>query len=105
MVSLYWLLSQGYGGALSACLGGLCCFLPNFYFARQFFRRVTARFAKEIIKAFYWGEVMKFILTGLMVAAILTWIAVRPVPFITGFIGAQLGVWLVPWVKRSKTAT
>src|SRR3989344_4487738 len=97
-IGIYWLIKSDFYNASSVLLGGMCCVLPNLYFARRFFRRVGAKFAKEIVKAFYWGEVIKFIWTGSLVILVLKCVSVNMLPFMTGFIGAQFGVWLAPWL-------
>lgn len=92
-------LCWGFAGTrstTSALLGGLACILPNFYFAYRFFTSFHSRDIKKILKAFYWGECIKLLLSASLVIIIISEIKVNILPFFTGFIGAHIGYWLAP---------
>lgn len=100
LIAAGWLFG-GLREALSALLGGAACVLPSLYFARRFFATTSAREAKQIIKAFYLGEVIKLALSAILVVLIVMFIPVVILPFITGFVGAQFGFWLAPMVTKT----
>ncbi|MGB6976274.1 MAG: ATP synthase subunit I [Gammaproteobacteria bacterium] len=94
--ALFWLLFQGKHAAYSALLGGLVWWLPNLYFTYKVFQRRGARDAYRIVKTFYWNEIIKLMLFGLLFIISLNFLAVIRMPFISGFMAALLAVWLTP---------
>jgi len=74
--------------------GALICILPNIYFYLRVFSHHGARAAKRILHAFYWGEAVKYCLTGAGFLITLQWF--QPVWVFIGYIAAQLGFWLAP---------
>lgn len=68
----------GKKAAISALLGGLLAILPSFLFAKSLFRYKGARAAKQIIRGFYFGEVLKIILTATLFALILKHLETDP---------------------------
>lgn len=99
VIALCWSV-EGFFGVSSSLLGGLACVLPSLYFARRFFATTSAREPKKIIKYFYLGEITKLVFTILLVLLIILFIPVAIAPFITGFVGAQLGFWLAPILMK-----
>jgi ATP synthase protein I len=90
-------LGRQAGGSFA--VGGLICVVPNIYLYSRVFAHFGARQAKNIIKAFYWGEAVKLILTGCGFAGafiLIPWI--KPPWLFSGYIAAQLGFWLAPIV-------
>lgn len=87
-------LSISTGAALAAGLGAGIAIAGSLYFALQAFRHAGARSAPDIVRSFYKGEAGKFVITGLLFAAVL--IGVKPLQvgwLLTGFILEQLVVW------------
>ena len=82
--------------AISALLGGVASVLPSFYFAYRFFAAGNTKAVSKILKAFYWGECIKLLLSACLVIIILSEIRVSILPFFTGFVGAHMGFWLAP---------
>ena len=80
----------------SVLLGGAASVLPSLYFAQRLFATTSASAAKKILRTFYVGEMIKLALSSLLVLLILLFIPVAILPFVTGFVGAQLGFWLAP---------
>lgn len=100
VIALGWLISGGIA-ALSALLGGLAAVLPSFYFAYRFFAATGARQVNRIIKAFYWGELTKILLSAILVILIThLWANLAIMPFFIGFAGAYLGFWLAPLMTK-----
>lgn len=100
VVTIGWLLS-GWVAAFSALLGGLAAVLPSLYFARRFFSATHARQAERIIKAFYWGELTKLLLSAFLVIALSKlWPGMAILPFFSNFVAAYLSFMLAPFVVR-----
>ncbi len=77
--------------AYSALLGGLIFIGPNFYFASLAFRYQGARAAKKIAETMYRGEVIKFLLSAVLFAAV--FVLVEPISagaLFVAFIGMLL---------------
>jgi ATP synthase protein I len=100
IIAIGWLFT-GWVAFLSALLGGIAAVLPSFYFARRFFATTDARKVERIIRAFYWGEITKILLSaGLAIGFIKMWPKIAILPFFSDFIGAYLGFWLEFPLKR-----
>lgn len=84
--------------AASFAVGGVICVLPNIYLYRRVFRYFGARQAKQIVKALYSGETTKFLLTiaGFTAALFIPWLL--PSWMFAGYMVAQFGFWLGPWI-------
>lgn len=87
---------RGVNAAGSWFVGGLVCILPSLILYRRVFAQFGASKAKAIVKAFYLGEALKFILTGVgFVAAFqIPWL--QPLWLFLGFLAAQAAFWLSP---------
>lgn len=95
-IAVGWCLNSRWS-VLSALLGGLAVVLPSLYFAYRFFATTQARKVERIIRAFYWGEIVKIALSAFLVIGMLKlWPDIKILPFFSGFIGAYLGFWLSP---------
>ncbi len=70
------LMSQDKPSAVSFGLGFLVCLLPNIVFYLLFFRYQGAQYLHTIRNRFYWGEMVKLVLTGGMFALVwqISWI-------------------------------
>jgi len=86
----------------SFAVGGLICVLPNIYLYRRVFAHFGAHAAKNIVKAFYWGEAVKLVLTAVGFGLALTIPWMRPLWLFVGYIVAQGGFWLAPIVLGLK---
>lgn len=93
--------------AYSVILGGLCCVLPSFYFARQLFRYQGAQYVKQAVRAFYLGEVIKLVMIGALSMIVFAFFKVVPKEFFVGFIMAQIAFWVMPsfFYKRAVAKT
>lgn len=88
--------------AESALLGGLTFVIPNTYFVLRFFKHKFARDAKKIVGNLYWGEIIKLLMMGVIAVIFLSQLNVLMLPYITGLMGAQLGIWLTPLIVMRK---
>ncbi len=82
--------------AASMLVGGLVSVIPTLYFTWRLFRRVGARAAKKIVKTFYISELIKLVLMGILFVLIVKLDIVIIVPFILGFVIAQMGALVAP---------
>jgi len=55
---------SGWMAAYSALIGGGICLLANLEFARTLFKPNGARASQKIVRAFYWGEAKKIMITA-----------------------------------------
>lgn len=91
----FLLLFDSTKAAYSLLLGGFCCLIPNFIFARQLFARQGATQVKRAVKTFYRGEVFKLALISLLSVMVFIWVAIAPLYFFGGFLIAQLAFWFI----------
>jgi ATP synthase protein I len=92
VVSIVSALLYLYGRAdwsFSLFLGGMVCVLPNLYFAYKLFLQTGAQDIRLIVKAFYFGEIVKFLLTILFFYIAFKYLNVSKLPFFIGFFIAQ----------------
>lgn len=102
IVAVGWWLT-GWVAAVSALLGGLAAVLPSLYFAYRFFAATYARQVERIIRAFYWGELTKLLLSAFLVILISkVWPKLAILPFFSDFVAACLGFWLAPLVLKKQ---
>ena len=95
IIALCWWI-KGATEELSALLGGAICVLSNLYFAWRLFAITSSRAAKRIMINFFLGELIKLVLSAVLVILVMVFIPVAIVPFIIGFVGAQFGFWFAP---------
>lgn len=98
-----WLFWQAVA-AFSMLLGGLVCLLPNIYLYRRVFAFFGATNAKLIVKALYWGETIKIILTALFFVGALLVGWSEPLWIFIGYVLAQLSFWIGPIILNLKKA-
>ncbi|MEM1243524.1 MAG: ATP synthase subunit I [Pseudomonadota bacterium] len=89
----FWL-----GGLLakSFIIGGAVSMIPSAIFSYCLFKEVQASAAARIIARFYLGELIKFVLIGVLFVLAIKNIELNLLLFIIGFIIAQMGMWLAP---------
>jgi len=84
---------QGQLVAVSALLGGAAALIPNAFLAARLMTPKAGASAEALLRAAWFGEIGKLVLTALLLAAVFA--AVRPISgpaVIGGFIAAQLAV-------------
>lgn len=84
---LFWIDKQIMA---SFAVGAMIAILPNVYLYKKAFRYFGASKAKQIFRAFYFGEAVKWVITAacFAVATQLSWIL--PIVLFIGFIVAQV---------------
>ncbi len=89
---------SGGRAAWSALLGGAVCIIPNGIFAFLALRHAGARAARDIARAFYLGEALKLILTGVLFAIVLVVVPVSAPAVLISFIVCLQAQWFAPLV-------
>lgn len=90
-VAMVWL---GFKGAYSALIGGGINMLATGYFAVKVFAAKPGSSAQQIARAFYWGEAVKILLTGILFAVALLWLNVEFLPLLITYAVTMLAFWL-----------
>jgi ATP synthase protein I len=80
--------------AYSALVGGGVSTLATFYFASQVFSVHIGSPAAKIARAFYWGELVKLLLTIILLSIALLWLDVSPLPLLLAYMAALMAYWL-----------
>lgn len=93
--------TQGIQSALSALLGSSIVFFPSLLFACLFFKKTGRIIAKKSVNGFYWGEMVKFLLTAIFFAFAFQWPGVAYGPLFIGFIATQSAYGFI-WLFRKK---
>lgn len=89
-----WLLENQHV-AISVLAGGMAYGLPNLIFVWLVFRFVGAQQMTQFLSAFYFGEVIKLILAGILFLIIVNYLSVSLLSVLVGFIGAIVSFWIV----------
>lgn len=99
VLSAIMLTMSGVKAAESAAVGGMICVLGNWYFVFRVFRHSGARQAKQILKAFCWGELEKLVIYGgLFMIAVMT-LPLSFLPMVLGFAANLMVSWLAAFVN------
>ena len=96
IIALCWWMNGTTVVLFALFLGGVVCVLPSLYFAWHLFAITSSRATKRIMVNFFLGELIKLVLSAVLVILIIVFIPVPVVPFIVGFAGAQFGFWFAP---------
>jgi ATP synthase protein I len=80
--------------AYSALIGGGVSTLVTLYFASQVFSVRIGSPAAKIARAFYLGEIVKLLLTILLLSIALLWLDVSPLPLLLAYMAALMAYWL-----------
>jgi len=80
--------------AYSALIGGGVSTLATLYFASQVFSVRIGSPAAKIARAFYLGELVKLLLTVVLLSIALLWLDVSPLPLLLAYMAALMAYWL-----------
>jgi len=100
LISAMWGL-HSFDALSSALLGGVVAIVPNVYFAYRFFASGRHADPKKIVRTFYTGELLKLVITIVLAIGIFMLLPILLLPFLTGLVGATLGLWSAPKVVAS----
>ncbi|HEX4044915.1 MAG TPA: ATP synthase subunit I [Gammaproteobacteria bacterium] len=95
LFALLALLINGKTGGLSVLAGGLAYGLPNLIFVWRVFRYSGAQQMTQFMTAFYLGEVIKLILSGILFLVIVKYLPVSLLSVLIGYAGAIMLFWIV----------
>ncbi len=102
IIALLWLYN-GLVSSVSAILGGLAAVLPSLFFAYYFFAVRYARQVGRIVKAFYWGELIKLLSSAFLIVMIpKIWPQVELLPLFVGFAAACTAIGWTPLLERRR---
>jgi ATP synthase protein I len=90
--ALVWVLG-GSQQSVSALLGGLIGLLPNMLFAALFGRKDPGKTANQVVRAFYFGEALKLLLTGLLFVIVFHLPGISALPLFIAFVAVMAVVW------------
>ena len=97
-VAAFWML-RNWHTALAALLGGAAVVIANVYFLYSLFSS-RKRTAAQIIRAFYIGEILKLVISWVLLLLIFELMGVKLIPLLSGFIAAYMAVWFMPFFMR-----
>lgn len=80
--------------AYSALVGGGISTVATLYFASTVFSVRIGAPAAKIARAFYVGEVVKMLLTVILLSVALLWFDVSPLPLLLAYMAALMAYWL-----------
>ena len=80
--------------AYSSVVGGGISTLATSYFASKVFSVRIGSPAAQVARAFYVGEVVKILLTIVLLSAALLWFEVSPLPLLLAYMAALMAHWL-----------
>jgi ATP synthase protein I len=99
-MSLMLMLAAGYREGFSILIGGAVAFLPNLLFAGFFGRNNPRKNARQVVAAFYRGEIAKLALTVLLFAAAFRYSEIILWSFFTGFMLVLMMTWFALLLRK-----
>lgn len=102
LAAIIWLFFKGKYEFASTLLGGICWIIPSFYFVKKTFniraaQKNTAQLG-NLAKRFFIGEVLKLLLSAVLIILCLKFLPIILLPFLSGFIIAVMSLWLMPLI-------
>jgi len=98
LAGIFW-FTVDLKAAYSVMIAGLICIISNSYFTWRVFRHQGARAAKQFVKAFCFGEVVKLFIQGLLFVVAICFLPIAIGPFLLGFIVNLMIFWLAPFIQ------
>ncbi len=86
---------RGKVSGLSVFAGGMAYGLPNLIFVWRVFRFAGAAQMTQFAMAFFFGEVIKLVMSGILFLMIVKYLPVSLLSVLVGFIGAIVSFWVV----------
>ncbi len=94
LVAVVSLAFNSLQAAYSALVGGGISTVATLYFASTVFSVRIGSPAAKIARAFYVGEVVKMLLTVILLSVALLWFDVSPLPLLLAYMAALMAYWL-----------
>lgn len=89
------MLLNGLQSGYSTLAGGMTYGLPNLFFVAIVFRFSGAHQMTRFMAAFYAGEMIKLVLSGILFVLVVKYLPVSLLSVVVGFIGAIVSFWIV----------
>ena len=106
VLALLVLPISGFKNSFSVLMGGMAYGLPNLIFVWRVFRFAGAHQMTPFVAAFFLGEMLKLILSAILVLVIVKYLPVSLLSVLVGFIGAIVSFWIVcMWHFSKKKGT
>jgi ATP synthase protein I len=106
LIAAVSLVLSDFRAAYSAVVGGGISAIVTLYFASKVFSARIGSPAAKIARAFYIGEVVKLLLTVLLLSAALLWLHVSPLPLLLAYMAALMAYWLaLPFTFHASVRT
>jgi ATP synthase protein I len=106
LIAVVSLVFSDLRAACSAVVGGGISTLVTFYFASKVFSVRIGSPAAKVARALYMGEVVKLLLTILLLSAALFWLPVSPLPLLLAYMAALMAYWLaLPFTFNASVRT
>jgi ATP synthase protein I len=102
LLSVLALLISGVKSGFSVFAGGLSYVIPNLIFVWRVFRYAGAHQMTQFAAAFFAGEAIKLILSGILFLMIVKTLPVSLLSVLVGFAGAIVSFWIVCMWQFSK---
>ena len=87
--------------AVALLSGGLAVLLANGFFVYKAFSKSGAQQSKQVVRAFYFGETVKIILSAGMIVLAFLLLPGFEVYVLVGYVAALLGQWLAPVIIKT----
>lgn len=94
LIAVFSLVLSDFRAAYSAVVGGGISTLVTFYFASKVFSVRIGSPAAKVAQAFFVGEVVKLLLTVVLLSAALLWLPISPLPLLLAHMAALMAYWL-----------
>lgn len=86
---------------VSLLAGSLCYISPNLFFVWRVFRYANAGQMVQFMTAFFAGEVLKLILSGILFLLVVKYLPISLLSVLIGFILAMVAFWVVCFIRFS----
>lgn len=91
---IFLLILKGTWNSFSALLGGLAYWLPTMIFIWRVLARANVRAAQQFVLAFFAGEAVKLLLSGVLFLLVVKYLSVNIQYAFIGFMGAIIAFWV-----------
>ena|SRR3990167_1941363 len=102
LLALLSTIVKGVDTGLSVLVGGLTYGIPNLIFVWRVFRYAGAQQMTQFMAAFFAGEALKLILSGILFVVVVKTLPVSLLSVLVGFAGAIVSFWIVCMWQFSK---
>ena len=87
--------------AIALLSGGVAVFIANLFFVYKAFSKSGAQANKQVVKAFYFGETIKIILSAVLLVVAFLMLPGFEIYVLMGYVAALLAQWLAPVIIKT----